>query len=147
MPQSHLIYGLFFSACVYFIYPTIGILGFSLIWLSSIFIDLDHAVRFTIKTGSINPIKFLEWSYGEHKRWKNLKNKNQYKLPFFACHGIEFIAMLAILTIFTSWAKYVLIGALFHLILDYMHLIKHKRVLMSKMSQVWVLIRNSKKST
>ena len=144
MPKFHLIWGFIFSILIFFFFPSIGILGFFIIFFSSIFIDLDHAIRYSIKTRNFNPIKFWKWSIQESNERKKINPKN-YKYPIFFLHGIEFVLILIILSFYLKWTLFVLIGVLFHLILDYLHLLIKKIPLFTKMSQILVLIRNKNK--
>ena len=145
MPKYHILFGFLFSLIIFFLFPQINILGILLIFLSSVFIDLDHIVRYSIKTKNFNPFTFWKWSVEESKKRKALKNFTEYKYPQFFLHGIEFVLFLIILSWFCSWAFLILIGILFHLILDYIDLYSKKLPLLIKISQIWVLIRNKNK--
>ncbi len=144
MPKFHILLGLAFSSIIFYFFPSINIFGFFVIWLSSIFIDLDHAVRYSIKTKNFNPIKFWKWSIIEGNARKNL-DYSKYKFPIFFLHGIEFILILILLSFLNKVFLFILIGVLFHLFLDYIDLIiKHEPLLM-KLSLVGVLITNKNK--
>ena len=145
MPQYHLIYGLVFSTLVFYFFPSISLLGFLIIFISTVFIDLDHAVRYSIKTKNFNPIKFWKWSIIEGELRKNLKNYSSYKYPVFFLHGIEFVLILTLLSFYSKIFLFILIGVLFHLFLDYIHLIYNHLPLDMKLSLIWVLIRNKNK--
>ncbi len=144
MPKSHLIYGFLFSLLIFLLSPSIKLSGFLIVFLSSIFIDLDHAVRYSIKTKNFNPLAFWKWSILEGNARKNL-NYSVYKLPVFFLHGVEFVLVLAILSFYFNWALFVLIGVLFHLFLDYIDLLQKHEPLIMKISQIAVLIRNKNK--
>ena len=143
MPIYHFSFGFIFSFILYLIFPSIGPTGFYLIFLSSVFIDIDHYFRYVHKTGNLNPIYFWYWSVSEHRVEKRVRHIEDYKYPFLAFHGIEFILILAIAAIFSKLAMSLLIGSAFHLFLDYLDLLpKSKRSLLSKFSQIYVLKRN-----
>lgn len=143
-PKHHILLGLIFSALVLLFFPSIKLSGFFIILLSSIFIDLDHAVRYSLKTRNFNPVKFWKWSVLEEKAQKNL-NYSVYKLPVFFLHGIEFVLILVILSFYFDWAFLILIGVLFHLFLDYIDLFIRHEPLIMKLSLIAVLIRNKNK--
>ena len=138
-PKYHIIYGFIFSLLFLFIFPEIGIFGFSLIFLSSVFIDLDHAMRYSLKTGNFNPIKFMKWSKKEKCPKKEVC---KYKYPQFIFHGIEFVTILIILAIFFQFVKFILIGVVFHLILDYIWIFNKGYPWEIKLSQIYVYKRN-----
>lgn len=144
MPKYHLIYGFIFSTLIFYFFPSIKISGFLVLWASSIFIDLDHAVRYSIKTKNFNPIKFWKWSVKESRKRKNL-DYSKYKYPVFFLHGIEFVIFLICLSFYFGWSKFLLIGVIFHLILDYIHLIFRKFPLDMKLSLIWTILRNKNK--
>lgn len=143
-PKHHIILGFIFSALVFFFFPSIKISGFFIILLSSIFIDLDHAVRYSLKTRNFNPLKFWKWSAIEEKTRKNL-NYAVYKLPVFFLHGIEFILTLIILSFYFNWALFTLVGVLFHLFLDHIDLVVRHEPLVMKSSLIAVLTTNKNK--
>ena len=138
-PKYHVIYGFIFSLILWLIFPEIGVLGFSLTFLSSVFIDLDHAVRYSIKTGNFNPIKFWKWSKKEELSGEEIR---ECQYPQFIFHGVEFVVVLAILAFYFSFVKFILIGVVFHLILDYIWLINKGQPMGIKLSQVYVYRRN-----
>ena len=145
MPKYHILYGFLFSLIIYFIFPQIKIIGFFIIFFSSVFIDLDHVIRYCIKTKNFNPIKFWKWSVKEGRERNKLKNFKEYKYPQFFLHGIEFILLIIFISFFYSWGVLILVGIIFHLFLDYIHLLYKKLPLIIKISQICVLIRNKNK--
>lgn len=134
-PKYHIIYGFIFSLILWLIFPEIGISGFSLIFLSSVFIDLDHAMRYSIKTGNFNPIKFWKWSKEEELPKEKIR-KCGY--PQFIFHGIEFVAILFVLSFYFSFVKFILIGVLFHLVLDYIWIFSKGYPWETKFSQIYI---------
>jgi hypothetical protein len=145
MPKYHIIYGGLFSLILYLVFPSIGLLGFGLIWFSSFFVDLDHFLRYVWKKKSINPFRCLKWSVKERRKWLALKNRSPYKNPFFIFHGIEFLILLVILSFFWKPIIYIIIGISFHLCIDYIELFFNHCNLLAKFSQIWVLITNRNK--
>lgn len=141
-PREHIIFGGIFSVIVYLIFPTIGVFGFSLIFLSSVFIDLDHAIRYSVKTKNFNPVKFWKWSNEEKLLVGSVKEKRKNKYPSFIFHGIEFLILLFVLSFYFRWAMFVLIGSVFHMFLDYIWIWKKNYPWEIKFSQMWVYIRN-----
>lgn len=143
-PKYHIIYGFIFSLLFLFIFPEIGIFAFSLIFLSSVFIDLDHAMRYSFKTGNFNPIKFWKWSNKHKLSNKEIKDMRRYKYPQFIFHGVEFVFILIILSFYFYFVRFVLIGVLFHMILDYIWIFNKGFPWEIKLSQIYVYMRNLK---
>ncbi len=141
-PKYHIIYGFIFSLFFLFIFPEIGVIGFSLIFLSSIFIDLDHAMRYSFKTGNFNPIRFWKWSNKNKLSKKEIKEMRKYKYPQFIFHGVEFVLILILLSFYFQFVKFILIGVVFHLILDYIWIFNKGYPWEIKLSQIYVYKRN-----
>ena len=48
-PKHHILLGFIFSVFVFILFPKIGILGVSIIFLSSFLIDVDHYIGYAIR--------------------------------------------------------------------------------------------------
>jgi len=116
----------------------------SIIFLASILIDLDHIPIYFFKTKDLHPIRFLEWHKRNKNEWKKLSKKERlkYKEPHLILHGLEFIFVLLILSLFSTIFLCILIGVLFHLVLDFIVLIYEREHPALKTSQIWLWQRN-----
>ena len=149
-PKHHILLGTILSIICYLYFNNITLIPALVIWFSSwLIIDLDHVIRYTIKTKNINPIKFLKWSKQKEQKWKKLtkKQKEKYKYPIFIFHNIEILIILLITALFFNMFFWVFIGFLFHLILDEIHLIYNNEKISTKISIIWILIYNSKRDS
>ncbi len=121
LPQTHMLLGIVFVAAIFLIFPSVGILGASIIFLSSFLIDIDHYIYYVYKKKSINPLRAYKW-YTDHKTKCHSLSKEQKKKTHFGTyflHGIEILMILFTLGFFVSPIFYfILIGFTFHLILD-----------------------------
>jgi hypothetical protein len=142
LPIFHLFFGGIFSLIILFLFPFIGFKGFFIIFLSSIFIDMDHFIRYFILTKKLNPLSFYTFSREEY--FKRLKNKNR-KLPIFIFHGFEFLFIFLIFSFFEKLFIYLFWGFLFHLFLDYLDLLANKEPLYMKISPIYTHIKNKKR--
>jgi uncharacterized membrane protein len=126
LPNKHALYGILFSLSLFSFFPSIGFLGIILIFLSSVFIDVDHYFASILSGNGFS----LQKAY----KWMLAKNKNKYEyvskwiIPF---HGIELFIVLFSLYflndgIIANILIYIIIGCLFHLFLDIIDLFKHK---------------------
>ncbi|MFA5992300.1 MAG: hypothetical protein WC796_01170 [Candidatus Pacearchaeota archaeon] len=133
LPKVHVIIGLLFSIVVYFLFPSIGILGLLIIFLSSFLIDVDHYIYFVLKKHNLSLIKAYRW-FRKHEKLKELLSKDpsikqkikNYHFGFFFLHGIEAILVLLVLFYFTKSLIFieVVLGFIIHQILDFIELYK-----------------------
>ena len=123
-PKYHIILGFIFSLLLFSIFPKIGFLGFSIIFLSSFLIDVDHYLAYSIKHNEWNLKKVIQGNFKMSKKLLSLprKERNNYYGFVAFLHGIEVIFLLLILSIFISPIfLYILTGFLFHETLDTLH--------------------------
>lgn len=145
-PKWHALYSFVFSIMLIHFFD-FSLLSVSIIFLSSIFIDLDHALLYVLENKDLSPFRFWKYSVRKKSAWSNIKNleKNNYKKPHFIFHGIEFILLLVILSFFHKFFSWILIGVLFHLSLDFIYLLYKKEGLLIKFSQIWLWQKNKNK--
>ncbi len=126
LPKTHAILGLIFSAALFLIFPQIGIFGFLIILLSSVFIDVDHYLFyiFTKKDWSLkNANKWFKDKIAKARKLpREKRRKNPRHIPCLL-HGIEAIIILSILSFFHIFFFYILIGFLFHELLDLIQIV------------------------
>jgi hypothetical protein len=125
LPRWHIFYGALFTGVVWFVAQQTAWYNLLLIFLASVFIDLDHyvnAVRYTKTLSFRNALRYYDkvGSQLEIKHKKGMRDK-EHEFQFF--HTIEFIFLVAILGIFWAPLFYVFIGLVFHLLLDVYYLI------------------------
>ena len=119
-PSQHLFIGIVFSLILFFIFPTIGILGATIVALSSVLIDVDHYFYYLIKKNDFN----LKNSY----KWYNEKIKKIFTLPkekrleyyhgAYILHGFEVLFLLSLLSLISPYFLFILTGFNLHLFLD-----------------------------
>jgi len=143
LPKWHILYGFIFSLVL------INFFNFSLfsgliVFLASVFIDLDHVLFYFLKTKNLNPWKFYNWSMTRRKEWLKLTNEERkiYKFPYFVLHGIELIIVLVALSYLHIFFFWILLGILLHFILDISELAHNKFHISYKTSQIWLWQRN-----
>jgi hypothetical protein len=143
LPKWHFLYGYVFSLCLVYFF-NFSLFAGLIIFLSSVFIDLDHVLIYFIKTKNLNPRKFYSWSIDRKAVWMNLtlSQKSIFKRPQFLLHGIEFILILILLSFLHQFFFWILLGVLFHLFLDFLVLIYEREHCSIKASQIWLWQRN-----
>lgn len=147
LPKIHIILGLIFSLIVFLIFPSVGWIGFALIFLSSFLIDIDHYLYYVWLKKDFSLKNAYNWFKKGTEIFKTLSKEKQDKVHFgnFFLHGIELIIILAILSYFWHFCLYILIGVGFHMILDLIDL-KQKGVDFFKLSFLYSIYsqRNKK---
>ncbi|GBE20391.1 hypothetical protein BMS3Abin17_01132 [archaeon BMS3Abin17] len=146
-PKIHIIYGAIFSLLLLVIYPPIGLIGFSLIFLSSFLIDTDHYLYYVFRKKDWNLKHAYSWFVKGDKMMKALKQNKRinFYTGFYFFHGLETFFLLILLSVFVS--KYfflMLIGVSFHLILDMVDEIKRKKGRIDKISIIYDYFRFKK---
>lgn len=117
LPDRHIIYGILLTLTVWLVFPNTSWFYLSLLFLSSIFIDVDHYI----------------WYVKERKDWnlKNayyyLKDKKDKRRKLFWFHTIEFIIFIGLLSYIWKGFSYIFIGLIFHSILDIMDIKIYKK--------------------
>ena len=146
LPKYHIIIGSVASITIHFLF-NLTLLQTSLIFLSSILIDIDHYLLFIIKEKNLSLKKAYKWFHERRRKWLVL-NKNEkkwYKHSLFIFHGIEFFILLIILANHINLIWFVLIGITIHMVLDYIEIFKNRDPFYTKFSQIMVLIKNKNK--
>lgn len=137
LPKWHLLFGAIFSLILYSILPQISIFNISLIFLSSILIDFDHYIFIIKKKG--RSYFNLKKSYLWHKA---LERKHRPIMHIF--HSIEFIVFIAILSFYSDFFLFILIGIVFHSVLDIIELVFGRRINCREFSLIRFLILRKK---
>jgi hypothetical protein len=124
LPKAHIISGLIFSILVFLLFPKIGVLNVLIIFLASFLIDVDHYLYYVYKTGRWNLKSSFFW-YTKNKALFHRMTRGQKKKIYTGLcflHGIEALVLcLALYSFLISFSEiflYILIGFIFHQILD-----------------------------
>lgn len=147
-PLIHLISGGVFALFCFLFFPSVGVFGAFVLWLSTwFFIDLDHAFRYSVKKKDFSPLNFWKWSKKQGEKWKRLsiEQRFKYKSPLFVFHGIEFLVLIGIFSFFYSVFFFVLVGFIFHLLFDWIDLFLKNESVLNKSSISYVLLKNINK--
>ncbi len=129
IPTKHLFFGLILALILFLIFPQIGLIGFFIIIVSTVLIDIDHYLYYVYKKKDLNLKKAYLWFFENCKKYCSLskEQKNKYYTGFCFLHGIEILIILFFLgRFFSVYFYYILIGFSFHLFLDIMDQIIQK---------------------
>ena len=142
-PSQHIILGLFFGIFVFIIFPSIGIFGILIIFLSSVLIDVDHYVYVAIRKKEFNLFKVRKWFTEAKKKLFRMSLEQRTRTSTCWCflHGFEFMLGLILLGVFVSEYFFLaFVGILLHHILDYtQEPLHHKRI--DKISSIYDFIK------
>jgi hypothetical protein len=146
LPKYHLLLGFIFSVALSLIFPSIGLIEASIIFLSSFLIDVDHYIYYLFKNKKFNPLISIKYFILKRKKLINMntKKRNEIYSCFCFLHGIEVLVILFIMGIFVS--KYfflIFIGFTFHILLDILEEI-HYQSRLDKISLIYTFIRFKK---
>jgi len=139
LPKYHILFGSIFITILYFLFPQIGLLNLTIIFLSSVLIDSDHVIYYFFKKKNLNPFNAYHWFIDNVKKTLSLPMSERKKIysGFYLFHGIEWIILLFLLGIYLSpFFLYISIGFAFHMILDIPDEIYQKRTV-DKISLIW----------
>lgn len=120
LPKNHLLFGIIFALVLLVIFPQIGIIGFSLVALSSVLIDVDHYLFYVYKKKNLSIKKAFQWNLDTGKKFFLLpesKRKEVYGV-FCFLHGIEVLALLFFLSLFFGPFIFIFLGFTFHMFFD-----------------------------
>ena len=128
-PSRHFILSLILAILLFPIYQY----NVVLIFLSGFLIDGDHYLWYILK--------FKNFSFRK-AYWYHVEHKGKSKLHI--AHTIEFWILLAILSFYFRFFYFILIGVIFHNILDFIHIYIMKFPKNRPISITGWLIRHSK---
>ena len=130
LPIKHLIFGTIFSTIFLLIFPQIGFLGFFIIILSTVLIDLDHYLYYVYKKKDWNIKNAYNWVLETGKKFYSLSKieRDKFYMGIYLLHGVEILCILFTLGIFISkYFLFIFIGFSFHLFLDVIYQIMRKK--------------------
>jgi hypothetical protein len=129
--KEHIILGILFSIILFLIFPQIGLVGFSLIFLSTVLIDVDHYLYYVKKKKDFSLRNAYKWFMKNHANCLKLPKEQRGKnyAGFFVLHGIEILIVLLLLTFVSNYFFFVFIGFSFHLLFDILDQTSYKKTI------------------
>ena len=119
LPRWHIVLGFLFSIILFLIIPGVSWIMISLVFLASVFIDLDHYANAVYKTGNISLFSAFDY-YKQKEREEIAERKRGIRrrgdFQFF--HTIEFHLLIALLGFVWIGFFYIFMGMAFHSLLD-----------------------------
>jgi len=118
LPKWHALLGAIFSIILVILFPAIGWLGAFVIFASSVLIDVDHYLWYVWKE--------KDWSL--KKAYFYLKNSKRKVKRMMILHTFEFLLLLGIASFYSKFLFYILIGFVFHSIVDIIDMLRTKEL-------------------
>ena len=146
-PIQHLVLGILFSLILIVNFPQIDLVGFSLVVLSTFLIDVDHYLFYAVKKRDINVRNAYKWfvKFTEKRKKLSVRKRKKYKHHILIFHGVEFWAILAVLSFVHVFFFYMFLGVVFHIFLDMAVLTYSKMGFSCIISQTYNLWHNRNK--
>ena len=118
LPKSHIILGAVFSV-ILFLFLGVSSINAFLVFLSSVFIDIDHYLFYIFRKKDFNLTRACRW---------HICMGDYHKPIMQIFHSVEFIFLvLAISLIFPAFV-FIFLGLLFHSILDILEMVHKKNL-------------------
>lgn len=125
LPRWHVILGLLFTIFLWIAAPETNLFYLLLVFLSSIFIDLDHYAHAVWNNKKLSLFHAFEYHKIRDKELRLLERKGlKPKTDFHLFHTIEFHLLIALFSIIWAPAFYLFVGMAFHSLLDLFYLLK-----------------------
>lgn len=146
LPKWHIVVGSLFSIALYSLF-NISLFYSVVLFLSSVLVDVDHYLVYILKEKSLSLKNTYKVGYETAKRWRKIlpKQRKKYKKPVFIFHGIEFWALLLLLSLVHQIFFFIFLGIIVHMVADIIEMYYYKDSLYFKISQLYVLITNQNK--
>jgi len=143
LPKTHFIFGLIFALIIFYLFPQINLTGFFIILMSSFLIDIDHYLLYIIIKRDFNLKKSHKWFVDKRNYALTLPKEKRRKLNPFPCifHGFETTAILILLSFVSVIFFYILLGFLFHELLDGIYAVYYSFPLSHLGSQIINVLR------
>lgn len=147
MPGEHLLIGFVFTMIMGMIFPGLGVYGIILIFMASIFIDIDHYFAYIKAKKDYNIKKAYDWFIIDDGTTKSFVEKS-----FIPFHSIEFLLLLIsglytinyyVLPVWMFHTVFaILLGCTFHLVVDLIYILWTHDKLYIKISFIYSYIKN-----
>lgn len=131
LPKTHTIFGFLFALILALIFPKqIGLLGFFVIWVSSVLIDIDHYLLYVVYKKDLSFKRAVSFFYEKAKAFKKLPTSEQKLVHtgLYFLHGIEMIMILLALFFLLKIIIffYIFLGFAFHMLIDLINIHQRK---------------------
>lgn len=119
--RDHVLLG---GLVAFFLLPQLGVTGSFMFWLGTVFVDVDHYLRFLL-VGNWKSLRIKQMFAFFEKSFQTRHHPDFLALDLF--HTVEFLLALSLAVIyFAPFFIPVLYGIGFHMIVDFFHLLRHK---------------------
>lgn len=134
LPKHHIILGVIFSLILVFVF-NISVTSALVVFLASVFIDIDHYLFYVQKKHNLN----LKKAYSFY-----LHLPLNHKPIMHIFHTVEFMLLIFLLSYFNPVFLFVLIGMVFHSITDMIEFIVNKNTYCREFFLIRFLIKKDR---
>jgi hypothetical protein len=144
--KYHVIFGFIFSILMYFAL-TLTLFEATIIFLSSFLIDVDHYLWYVFNKKDLNLKSSINWFNQKRKEYLSINpiKRQEFRKTILYFHNLEFLFIVFLLSYINKIFLFIIIGLIFHLILDIIDYIIIKEPFYSKLSIIILLIKNRNK--
>ena len=119
LPKWHILFGFFFTVLIWIASPNINLLFLLLLFLSTFLIDFDHYLCAVVKCKNLSLAKAHSYNLRIIEEQLKKKKSGIYERgDFHFFHTIEAHIIIGLLGVFWDGFFYVLLGMIFHSLLD-----------------------------
>ena len=147
LPKQHIIYGAIFSLALFILVPQVTLTKAIIVFLAAVLIDIDHYLFYVIDKKDFSLKNSFKWYKKHAKNWLKMSptTREKYKRPVILCHGIEFLLIILILSLFSQTFLFISVGVLFHFTLDFHQAKIDKEPFYVKFSQLYTYFKTKTK--
>lgn len=146
-PFKHFLWAYFIGVALMFFYSDFTVLPVVLFILGSTLIDVDHYLYYVYKKKDWSLINAYNWFIQQSLKPQNIVVKNRLTARHILIfHGIEALAIVLLLGLWIEAARYIFLGMLLHIILDWVvEVVAGVNILYShKISQIKNWVKNKR---
>jgi hypothetical protein len=116
-------------------------------FLATFLIDIDHYFFFVLRKKNFDPFSSYNWFIEKEKEYLRIpfNERQRYKKPVMIFHGIEFWALLVLLSFASEVFIMIFWGIMVHMLADFACLFLKNEPFYQKFSQIWLCIENRHK--
>jgi hypothetical protein len=114
-------------------------------FLASVLIDTDHYLYYAFKNKDLSLRNAYAWFLKSKAKWRKLSlaEKKKSTTINLAFHSIELLIIVFLLSFYDKIFLFILAGMVFHLLVDYIEIVRYNDPLFIKFSQIYIMIRNN----
>lgn len=141
LPKTHIVFGIIFAVLLKLCF-SLGFVEISIVFLSSVLIDVDHYVYYVLLKRDWSLKNSFQWFLDEAKRYDKLTKKQKKKntLGIFPLHSIEIALLILLLSYYWNIFLFVFVGFCFHMAGDFVYELAYSKRALYRFSLTYSLL-------